>query len=99
LGNKPFTALLSYEVIVGDSLDPKCGMRYFSRGEVCLRIFTSVSLQEMFRYHGFDVRRLIGVGYYPLLESLASVLSRLDRAHSVYLTMKEHKSGEMGRVR
>jgi len=95
LGKQPFTAHVSNEVIVGNSLDPKCGMHHASRGEVHLRIFTSVSLRELFRYHGFDVEQLIGVGYYPFPGPLASVLSRLDKTHSVYLTMKARKSAKM----
>lgn len=99
LGKQPFAAHVSNEVIVGNSLDPKCGMLHASRGEVHLRIFTSASLPELFSYHGFDVEQLIGVGYYPFPDPLASVLSRLDKAHSVYLTMKARKSGKMRQLR
>ena len=94
-GKQPFTAHVSNEVIVGNSLDPKCGMLHASRGEVHLRIFTPESLRELFRYHGFDVEQLIGVGYYPFPGPLASVLSRLDKTHSVYLTMKVRKAIKM----
>ncbi|MDQ1312399.1 MAG: hypothetical protein QG605_938, partial [Euryarchaeota archaeon] len=51
--------------------------------------------RELFRYHGFDVEQLIGVGYYPFPGRLASVLSRLDKTHSVYLTMKARKAARM----
>ena len=95
LGKQPFTAHVSNEVIVGNSLDPKCGMRHLSRGEVHLRIFTSDSMRDLFSYHGFDVEQLVGVGYYPFPAPLASVLSRLDKTHSVYLTMKARKSAKM----
>jgi len=91
LGKQPFTAHVSNEVILGNSLDPKCGMLHASKGEVHMRIFTPEALKELFKYHGFTVERMIGVGYYPFPGTMAAFLSRLDKIHSVYLTMKARK--------
>ena len=91
LGKQPFTAHVSNEVILGNSLDPKCGMRHASKGEVHLRIFTPEAIKELFKYYGFTVEQLMGVGYYPFPGPMAAILSKYDKAHSVYLTMKVRK--------
>jgi methionine biosynthesis protein MetW len=91
LGKQPFTAHVSNEVILGNSLDPKCGMRHASKGEVHMRIFTPEALKELFKYCGFTVERMIGVGYYPFPGPMAAFLSKFDKNHSVYLTMKARK--------
>ena len=44
LGKLLFTAHVSDEVILGNFLDPKCGMHHMSKGEVHLRLFTSGSI-------------------------------------------------------
>jgi len=91
LGKQPFPAHVSIEAILGNSLDPKHGMKHQSRGEVHLRIFTPASLRELFEYHGFEVEQIIGVGYYPFPGQIAAILSRLDRTHSAYITIKARK--------
>jgi 2-polyprenyl-3-methyl-5-hydroxy-6-metoxy-1,4-benzoquinol methylase len=91
LGKQPFTAHVSNEVILGNSLDPKCGLLHASRGEVHLRIFTPEALKELFKYHGFTVEQMIGVGYYPFPGLLAAFLTKLDKNHSVYITIKVRK--------
>ena len=94
LGKQPFTAHVSNEIILGNSLDPKCGMLHASKGEVHMRIFTSEALKELFKYYGFNVERMIGVGYYPFPGPVAAFLSKCDKNHSVYLTMKARKVKE-----
>jgi len=94
LGKQPFAAHVSNEVILGNSLDPKHGMRHASKGEVHIRIFTMEALRELFEYHGFAVEKMIGVGYYPFPGPLGAFLSKLDKAHSAYLTMKARKVKE-----
>ena len=91
LGKQPFSAHVSNEVILGNSLDPKHGMLHENKGEVHLRIFTMESLSELFEYYGFKVEQMIGVGYYPFPCPLAAFLSRVERNHSVYITMKTRK--------
>jgi 2-polyprenyl-3-methyl-5-hydroxy-6-metoxy-1,4-benzoquinol methylase len=91
LGKQPFTAHVSNEVIPGNSLDSKCGMRHASKGEVHMRIFTPEALKELFKHHWFTAERMIGVGYYSFPGPVAAFLSKFDKIHSVYLTMKARK--------
>ena len=90
-GKQPFTVHISNEVILGNSFDPKHGMKHGSKGEIHLRIFTYEALKELFEYHGFEVENIVGVGYYPFPTWLARVLSHIDKKHTVYLTMKVRK--------
>ncbi len=91
LGKQPFPAHVSNEIILGNIFNPNHGMRYGSKGEVHLRIFTHESLKELFEYYGFKVEMIVGVGFYPFPRTIASILSRIDGTHSVYLTMKARK--------
>lgn len=90
-GKQPFSAHVSNKAIVGNSFDPKHGLRHASRGEVHLRIFTYESLIEIFKYHGFTVEKICGGGYYPLPSFIARILARIDARHAVYLTLKVRK--------
>ncbi len=90
-GKQPFPAHISNEVILGNSFDPKRGMKHGGKGAVHLRTFTHEGLKELFEYHGFKVEKIVGVGYYPIPNTIARFLSRIDRKHAVYLTMKLRK--------
>jgi ubiquinone/menaquinone biosynthesis C-methylase UbiE len=56
-----------------------------------LRIFTYYVLRELFKYYGFKVEKMVGVGYYPFLGLISKFLSFIDKKHSVYLTVKAKK--------
>jgi len=90
-GKQPFTAHISNEVILGNSLDPKHGMEHRNKGEIHLRIFTYSSLKELFEHHGFKIEVIKGVGYYPFPSIISRYISCIDKKHAVYLTMKIRK--------
>lgn len=90
-GKQPFPAHISTEVILGNSFDPKHGMKHGSKGENHVRIFTYEALKELFEYYGFRVEKMVGVGYYPFPDVIGRILARVDKRHAVYLTMKVRK--------
>ncbi|MFH1150667.1 MAG: methyltransferase domain-containing protein [Actinomycetota bacterium] len=68
------------------------------RGEVAkphamrhLRIFTPRSLSELAGVHGFVIERLVGAGYFPLSGRIAEFMSRVDRWHAAFITIKARK--------
>lgn len=91
MGKQPFPAHVSNRVILGNSLDPKHGMKHESKGEIHMRIFSPDALIEILEYHGFRIQRFKGVGFYPFPRLAASLLSQIDVKHSVYLTVKARK--------
>lgn len=53
-----------------------------------LRVFTTHALIKLFEYHGFIVEKEIGVGYYPFSGLFSKFLSKIDRFHAAYVTIK-----------
>lgn len=87
-GKQPSTAHVSNEVVLGNSLDPQRGIQH-SRSH--FRIFTPSALRDLFVHYGFEVDVLVGAGFYPLPMPLSSFLARIDKTHSVYITIKAKK--------
>ena len=52
-----------------------------------LRIYSHRALKEMLERHGFLVRTLVGIGYYPLWGRFARGMASLDPRHTAYLTI------------
>jgi SAM-dependent methyltransferase len=48
-----------------------------------LRVFSFRGLRELFEAHGFDVRSVLGAGYYPL----PARLGRIEPRHAAFLTI------------
>jgi ubiquinone/menaquinone biosynthesis C-methylase UbiE len=94
LGMQPFSAHASNEIILGNTLDPKHGLPHEYSGAYHLRTFSPMGLKELFEYHGFEVEQLLAVGFYPFSGRMATLLNKVDRTHSVYITMKARKSRE-----
>lgn len=90
-GKQPFPAHASTELILGNSFDPKHGLKHGSKGEIHVRVFTYDALTELFEYYGFRVEKTVGVGYYPFPDVIAQGLARIDKKHAVYLTLKVRK--------
>ncbi len=88
-GRQPFTAHISNEVIVGTLFSPPYDKH--QPGRAHLRLFTCDGIKRLFEYHGFKAERMIGVGYYPFPSKIARLLSRVDKRHAAYLTMKIRK--------
>lgn len=89
LGKQPFTAHISNEIILG-SLNPLNGQR-IEQSLTHLRIFTYEGLKELFNYHNFKIEKIVGAGFYPFPTRIAKILSRIDKRHAAYLTIKVRK--------
>jgi methionine biosynthesis protein MetW len=93
LGWQPFVANLSDEVDIGNPLRPEeKGARHCY--PVHRRIPTYKGIRELFEFHGFNVERTVGVGYYPFPPKAARFLSRIDLRHAVFLTLRLKKRNE-----
>jgi len=55
------------------------------------RVSTMKSLIKLFKYHGFTIEKVLGSGFYPLPISLARLVCKLDKFHSVHTTIKVRK--------
>lgn len=88
-GKQPFPAHVSNEIIVGTLLTPL----YYKHpdAQAHIRVFTSDAMKQLFEYHGFKAEKVMGVAYYPFPIALGKLLSRVDKKHAVYLTMKMRK--------
>jgi len=89
LGKQPFTAHISNEIILG-SLNPLNGQS-IEQSLTHLRIFTYEGLKDLFNYHNFKIEKIVGAGFYPFPSKIAKILSRIDKRHAAYLTIKVRK--------
>ena len=48
-------------------------------------------LKELLEAHNFKVEKILGAGYYPLPGRLARILSKIDKRHAAFLTIKVRK--------
>ena len=55
------------------------------------RIFTLRALKELLKYHGFEVEKSVGAGFYPLPLLLARLMCKIDKKHSAYIIVKARK--------
>jgi len=93
LGIQPYDASVSDEVIVGSWHPTKVSLKStYPMGMVGhRRLFTLRAFKGLFDYHGFQVEKVVGCGYYPLPITLARFACRLDKKHSTYIVMKVRK--------
>ena len=91
LGAQPFPADVSSNVSVGKLLGLFSSSSETYNPWSHLRIFSYRALLEMMRVHGFEVRQVEGVGYYPLPSRLANRVARWDPRHAAYLTVQAQK--------
>lgn len=47
--------------------------------------------KELFETHHFTVEKIMGAGYYPFPKYLSGILSKLDKRHAGFLTIKVRK--------
>ena len=52
-----------------------------------VRVFTTKGLKHLFELFGFEVEKIYGAGYYPF----GNAVSKLDTAHSAFITFKVRK--------
>ena len=95
LGKQPFPSDVSDDPSIGKLLplfegDDCPGMTH-------LRVFAYDALRELLVRHGFHVEASLGVGYYPFLNGSARLLSRLDKRHAAYQTIKVRPAIDRGR--
>jgi SAM-dependent methyltransferase len=88
LGRQPPPADVSDEFQVGVWNAP---VRITPGGPCHRRMFTFRALEELLECHRFKVEKSVGAGFYPLPIKLAKVMSRLDKRHSAYMTVKASK--------
>lgn len=94
LGQQPIGASLSDELSdVGNPFGPMHGVKreVVPLAHAHLRLPTPKALRELFQYHGFEIERLVRVGYYPFPVVIARLLCHLDPLHPVYVTIKARK--------
>lgn len=90
-GWQPLVVMISDEVNVGNPLHRHGMKAVVGKYPTHRRIATPNALKELFQYHGFEVEKIVCVGYYPFPVNIARVFSRLDPRHAVYLTVKARK--------
>lgn len=90
LGAQPFPSDVSSNPSIGKLIRAPQGAQTFQDSFASwthLRVFSYRALLEMMRAHGFVVKHIVGVGYYPLSGRWAMAMARLDPRHSAYLTV------------
>jgi methionine biosynthesis protein MetW len=92
LGFQPPPQHVSGEIIVGNPLDPRNGESHPTPGDSHLRLFSFRGFKDICEYHGFEILRLLTVGYYPLPPRLARVMTSIDRRHGAFLVAVLTKS-------
>ena len=88
-GKQPTIVEVSDEALVG-TWSPRGGC-VDRAGPAHRRIFTTGALEGLLEYYGFSIERSIGVGYFPLPNSLAKVMSYLDKRHATNIVLKARK--------
>jgi len=98
-GWQPFATNVSDEILLGNPLHYRYrAKRYGYRTNRVegkypghLRIPTFRALKELLQYHGFEVEKIAGAGYYPLWGMASRPMSHIDPRHSAYLIVKARK--------
>ncbi len=70
--------------------------RIESLGPGHLRIFTFGSLKELLEYHGFQIAKTVGSGFYPFPPPIARFLCSIDKKHAAYIVVKARKKNNLG---
>lgn len=91
LGFQPPLIHASPEVLVGNPLSPFADEALPSKGHGHLRVWAWMGFRDLLKHHGLRILAMCGCGWYPLPPSMASIMCRLDRMHSVYLIAKVTK--------
>ncbi len=95
LGFQPWSIDVSLAARVGNPL-VRTNLMARAQGEQLghYRPFTLQALKELMRWHGLQVERAVGGGYYPFPAPICRLPCLLDPRHSVYGTVKAIKSSE-----
>jgi len=99
-GWQPFATNVSDEILLGNPLHYRYRAKRYGYRTNCagskypghLRIPTFRGLKELLQYHGFEVEKISGVGYYPFWGMASRPMSHIDPRHSAYLIVKARKT-------
>jgi methionine biosynthesis protein MetW len=90
LGKQPAVASVSDEVVV-NTWHAHSNFRRLDEGPSHRRIFTLGALVSLLSYHGFQVQKSVGTGFFPLPTWLARFFCVIDKKHSGRITVKAKK--------
>lgn len=62
-----------------------------------IKLFSPRALRDSALYYGFKISSIKGSGYYPFTGYIADFLSKLDKTHSVYITVSGYKNENIAR--
>ena len=93
LGRQPPCAHVSDEILVGvwTSKGVPWTEHWRASGPQHQRVFTLEALEGLLEYHGFQIEKSIGTGFYPLPLVLARLMCKIDKRHSAYIAIKAMK--------
>ncbi len=91
LGFQPPLIHASPEALVGNPLYPYADDPLVSKGHGHLRVWAWMGFRNLLKHHGLRILAMCGCGWYPLPPSMASIMCRLDKMHSVYMIAKVTK--------
>lgn len=89
LGKQPTVMEVSDEALVG-TWSPR-GRSVGRIGPAHRRVFTLSALKGLLEYHGFKVEKSIMSGFLPFPNSVARILSHIDKRHATNITVKARK--------
>lgn len=87
MGNQPYTGpYLSKFFPVGHR---PCSKFYQGKSTAYphLNVMTTKALRQLLGKYGFNVKKISGIGFYPLLPFLAKILAGFDKYHASYCVM------------
>jgi 2-polyprenyl-3-methyl-5-hydroxy-6-metoxy-1,4-benzoquinol methylase len=92
LGLQPVAVMVSDELRVGyPLLSPSSLVKFHGRYPGHYRVFTRNVLKELFEYHGFQVEKIVSVGYLPFPVKIGRIISHLAPRHSAFLVLRARK--------
>jgi len=98
-GYQPSPAHVSDYTVTGNRLNaPFDGYVQEQAGQQHLRIFTTVGLEDLAKFHGLTVQVSRTAGFYPFPPKVARRLTKIDRRHGAFLVQRFGKGTATNRV-
>lgn len=93
LGWQPFslTNISTLSSAVGNPFGAHRGEAGIEKPLQHQRLFAPRGLSEIAALHGFEVSKMVGVGYFPLWGKAAALFSNIDARHSSFMIFKIRK--------
>ena len=89
-GKQPAVASVSDQIVV-NTWHANSDFRTLNEGPSHRRIFTFGALKKLLVFHGFQVEKSMGTGFFPLPVLLARAICFIDKNHSGRITIKAKK--------